>query len=632
MFASKTVTIIALFLLAGCASLAAPAQTVDTDQRAQPARSVIDLSGLWRWSVDPYADGYSGFHGGEAGYGSRRYNFITVEDEMRKNPTALFEYDMQNAKTAQIPGAWVGHEAEMRHYQGIVWYQNTFEYTQNHFESPLRNPERVFVEFGAVNYKADVYLNGVRLGSHEGGFTPFSFEITDTVIAGENVLTVGVDSRRDWQSVPPPVTDWETYGGITRPVKIVSKPNTYISSAWLSLNPQGMIEVDVDLDGADKAGARIELIIAELGVTLSGETDATGTWQAQFMAPDGLERWSPTSPKLYDITLSSNTDTWQDRIGFRTVEVVGEDILLNGKPIFLLGISVHEEEIGANPVRDITEANARALLMEVKEGLNGNFVRLAHYPHSDVMTRIADEIGLIVWSEIPVYWRIDWDNAETLDLAKLMIRENIMRDRNRASIMFWSVGNETPISDARNHFLSALIEQTRALDSSRLVTAALLTSKQNTDGVLVARINDTITDQLDVLSVNTYEGWYGSVPVNEVSDIRWDLDFNKPLIISEFGAGAFIGLSGEDVPRKFSLEYQDEVYRETLEMSEHISSLRGISPWILKDFRSPRRQHSIYQNGWNRKGLITETGERKPAFETLADHYGAIAAERDDER
>ena len=133
-----------------------------------------------------------------------------------------------------------------------------------------------------------------------------------------------------------------------------------------------------------------------------------------------------------------------------------------------------------------------------------------------------------------------------------------------------------------------------------------------------------MAEQLDVLSVNTYDGWYGPVAVADVSEIRWDLNFDKPLIISEFGAGAFIGLSGEAVPRKFSLEYQNEIYRETLEMSGHISSLRGISPWILKDFRSPRRQHSLYQNGWNRKGVITETGERKPAFFTLSDHYAEI--------
>lgn len=598
---------LASLLLATCTQASA---AIDYDD-------LIDLSGEWRWSIDPYADGYRGFHGGEAGYGSRRYNFIDVEEEMRRNPTALFEYDMQYARTAIIPSAWIGHEPEMRHYQGIVWYLREFELK-------LEDKERIFIEFGAVNYRADVYLNGQRIGEHVGGFTPFRFEVTNMATSGTNVLTVGVDSRRDWQSVPPPVTDWETYGGITRPVKVLRKPQTFIDQAWARLGKDGMLNIDIQLDGPGNAGASVEFQIPELELTLNGKTDTTGHWHARSEMPEQLVRWSPDEPRLYETVVRSGDDRWRDQVGFRTIEVSGEDILLNGKPIFLRGISLHEEEIGPNPVRNMNEQNAQALLEEVKNGLNGNFVRLAHYPHSNVMTRMADQLGLIVWSEIPVYWRIDWTNPGTLELARNMIRENIMRDRNRASIMFWSVGNETPISAPRNAFMSALVKETRSLDDSRLVTAALLTSKQKEEGVLTARIIDPLTEELDVLAVNTYEGWYGSVPVNEVSEIRWDLDFNKPLIISEFGAGAFIGLSGEEVPRKFSLEYQSEVYRETLEMSEHITSLRGISPWILKDFRSPRRQHSVYQNGWNRKGLITETGQRKPAFDILSRNYASI--------
>ena len=227
----------ALFMTGREPALIAPAsvpqaQISTTSHTIRPVKAaetgVTDLSGLWNWSVDPYSDGYAEFHGAEAGYGSRRYNFIDVEAEMRKNPTALFEYDMDHAKTAKIPGAWVGHEPEMRHYQGIVWYQREFELTPG-------NDERLFLEFGAVNYTADVFLNGKPLGQHKGGFTPFSFDVTNHAVDGVNKLTVGVDSRRDWQSVPPPVTDWETYGGITRPVHLVRRPKTYISDAWVRL-------------------------------------------------------------------------------------------------------------------------------------------------------------------------------------------------------------------------------------------------------------------------------------------------------------------------------------------------------------------------------------------------------------
>jgi beta-glucuronidase len=307
-----------------------------------------------------------------------------------------------------------------------------------------------------------------------------------------------------------------------------------------------------------------------------------------------------------------------DRIGFRTVEVRGTQILLNGKPIFLRGISMHEEELGNNPVRAITPAAARALLSEVKTGLNGNFVRLAHYPHSEVMTRMADELGLLVWSEVPVYWRVNWDNPATLMAARAQLREEILRDRNRAAIILWSVANETPVGDARNAFLRTLIGDVRALDDSRLVTAALLSGRKGN----VQTIDDPLVNDLDVMAVNTYNGWYTPDALADVPNLEWRSPVDKPLIFSEFGADALAGYhDAAAAPHKYSEEYQAEYYRQTLAMAAKVPFLAGMSPWILKDFRSPRRQHPVFQQGWNRKGLISETGMRKAAFFVLAAEY-----------
>jgi len=132
--------------------------------------SDIDLSGVWTWSIDPYEDGYFGFHGGPAGTGHLRYDVQDVGETTASDPIALYEYDMRLEKTAQIPGAWLGHSPEMRHYNGLVWYQRSFD-----LQPSTKEGERVFLEFGAVNYSADVYLNGKNLGKHEGGFTPFTF-------------------------------------------------------------------------------------------------------------------------------------------------------------------------------------------------------------------------------------------------------------------------------------------------------------------------------------------------------------------------------------------------------------------------------------------------------------------------
>jgi beta-glucuronidase len=309
-------------------------------------------------------------------------------------------------------------------------------------------------------------------------------------------------------------------------------------------------------------------------------------------------------------------------MGFRTIAVKGNQILLNGQPIFLRGISLHEEEFGPNPARNMTEPAARALLNEVKHGLHGNYVRLSHYPHAEVTLRLADEMGLLVWSEIPVYWTVDWDNPDVLRKALAMQAETVYRDRNRAAVVLWSVGNETPVSDARTRFHGAMADNVRALDPTRLVSAALLVKRTTIDGADVTVIDDPLMNKLDVLAVNTYAGWYGNDTLDALPDLRWSLPTDRPLILSEFGADALAG-HHDAARRKFSEEFQAEYYRKTLAMAERIPTLRGMSPWILKDFQSPRREHPVYQNGWNRKGLLSETGVRKEAFGVLADYYRA---------
>jgi len=583
------------------------------------ARHGVDLSGTWRYSIDPYRDGAEGFHGAAASKGHRRYDDVDVETEMRDDPSALYEYDMARAPTADLPGAWMGHDPQLRHYQGLMWYRRDFE-------TRREGSRRAHLRIGAADYRTAVYLNGVHVGDHEGGYTPFAFDVTALLRDGTNNVTLGVDSVRSTASVPPPVTDWETYGGVTRDIALIHTPATFIDDAWVRLTPDGRIVATIVLNGPDRAGQAVRVGIGGSGLTLEGRTDRNGEWTGSGPAPRGLALWSPETPTLHSVDFESDGDRLSDRVGFRTIAVSGEDILLNGRPVFLRGICLHEEEFGPDPARVITPETARALLSEAKTGLNCNFVRLAHYPHSEVMTRLADELGLMVWSEVPVYWRVDFADTGTLATARVMLADNIRRDRNRASIILWSVGNETPVGDARNAFLTTLARDVRALDDSRLVTAALLTERDRRDGVTEIRISDPLVAELDVMAVNTYNGWYSDDPLDALPAMRWRSDFAKPLIFSEFGADASAGFHDPERLRKFSEEFQAEYYRQTLAMAETVPFLRGLSPWILKDFRSPRRQHPVFQKGWNRKGLVTETGRRKQAFAVLADHYAHMAA------
>ena len=313
----------------------------------------------------------------------------------------------------------------------------------------------------------------------------------------------------------------------------------------------------------------------------------------------------------------------RDRIGLRTLATRGRELLLNGAPIFLKGISLHEEAFGPQGAR-VTEPGQTRALLEAAKALGCNFVRLAHYPHAEQAARIADELGLLVWAEIPVYWEeVAFESAATLALAKAMLGELITRDRNRASVMFWSIANETPISPARNRFLEALIAHARALDPTRLLTAAL---NKNVDvggvrdGESVISVEDPLAEALDVVAINQYEGWYGKRSPGEIATVRFVSRFERPLMFSEFGADALYGHHGPREER-WTEEHQAWLYAETLRVVAATPGCVGLSPWVLKDFQSPRRWHARFQGLWNRKGLLSPEGERKLAWAVLRDFY-----------
>lgn len=583
------------------------------------ARPGQDLAGLWTYSKDRYKASLANIHGEPPELGRQLYRDIDVTAAENANRYTFFEGDLQRAPRMQIPGSWNLPNTELRFYDGLIWFQRRFT------PAPLPAGQRAFLRFEAVNYQATVFLNGKLLGRHEGGFTPFTFEVTQLVRPGENHVTVAVDSARNDENIPPTFTDWELYGGITRSVKLVYTPRTYIDDEFIRLEEDGSISATVKLDGPDAAQQPVEVAIAALGVKVSGKTDANGEARLRFPAPAALKRWTPEQPQLYDVSIAAGPDRMTERMGFRTIKVVGRDILLNGKPVFLRGVSMHEEEFGPTPARIITPQAARALLSEVKHGLGGNYVRLSHYPHSELTVRLADEMGLLVWSEIPVYWSVDFKSPKALATARRMMAENILRDRNRASIFVWSVGNETPGTPERLSFQTTLVDDTRALDPTRLVSAALWASKKKVNGRIEARIEDPLADKLDLLAINTYNAWYGDDTLEDLAAMHWHDLHGKPLLLSEFGADAKAGFHDTATRRKFSEEFQADYYTATLQMAGNIGFLRGMSPWILKDFQSPRREHPIYQNGWNRKGVVSETGERKLAFKVLADYFKAKA-------
>ena len=425
-----------------------PTLLVDADHRTS-----MSLNGDWHVIVDPYDNGYYDFRMQPRADGYFR-------NEKPDGSGRLIEYDFSKSQTLRVPGDWNLQRDSLFFYEGTVWYEKDFQYQ--------RKPGmRTFLHVGAANYMSHVWVNGKKACDHEGGFTPFDCEVTGLLHDGNNFAVIYVNDQRRADASPTLNTDWWNYGGLTRDVSLIETPEKFVDDYSLQLQRGGRTSIKGWVQVVDAAaGTPVTIKIPELSVTLTASTDDQGRAAFSFQAPN-LQRWSPENPKLYDVEITAGSDSLKDTIGFRTVEVQGDNILLNGKSVFLRGVSIHAEAPYRSG-RAWSEQDAEALLGWAKD-LGANYVRLAHYPHDERMTRLADRMGIMVWSEVPVYWMIQWENPATLANATNQLQEMIRRDRNKASVVLWSVANETPNTPARLAFLKSLINTAHTDDPTRPV-------------------------------------------------------------------------------------------------------------------------------------------------------------------
>ena len=569
------------------------------------AYETMSLNGEWNYIVDVQEEGYYDYRMKPTPWGFFR-------NAKPQKPEDLIEYDFDKSPTMQIPSDWNTKDERLFFYEGTVWFKRSFQAV------PMEEC-RTLLYFGAVNYDCRVWVNGQEVGHHVGGFTPFNFDISDLLKEGENTVIVKVDNKRHPEDVPTQIFDWWNYGGITRDVKLVKVTPVYLEDYNVQLQKADAkakmreISFSAKLNKAE-AGHEVTLFIPELKLEQKLTTDAEGKVSGTMkVSAKKLTLWSPENPKRYQVQVTLDNSTVADEIGFRTIETRDKQILLNGQPIFLKGISIHNEKPNGGG-RANTVEDARTLLSWAKE-LGCNFVRLAHYPHHEEMVREAEKMGILVWSEIPVYWTIAWTNPATFANARQQLTDMISRDHNRANVIIWSIANETPHSAERDDFLGRLAQYARTLDDTRLISMAMeVTGASN----YVNRLNDNMNKYVDVVSFNEYIGWYRDV--NDAPKMTWEIPYNKPVIISEFGGGARYGYHGAQNQR-WTEEFQENLYRENLAMLDKIDGLSGTTPWILKDFRSPRRVLPGVQDYYNRKGLVSDKGEKKKAFFVLRDWY-----------
>lgn len=561
-------------------------------------RKLESLDGDWDFVLDLYDEGL-------------RQKWFEEDEAAIETWVKPRDYDGGAWQQVATPSCWNVVKPEWFYFEGAAWYGRTLKI------APPAADEKLFLRIGAANYEARVFLNGRFVGSHRGGSTPFLVDIGSAVHAGDNRLLIQVDNRRRPDRVPMHHTDWFNYGGLYREVGLLRLPKVYIKDFGVALIPEsGGKRIRADVTLSESVDGTAELIIA--GFAPARRIDIVGGHGVvEFEAAPEL--WSPEAPRLYDVSLTFGTDRVEDRIGFRTIERKGERILLNGKDIYLRGICAHEDDETAGKVSG--EADIRQRFTHAKE-LGCNYLRLAHYPHHEMAARIADEMGLMLWEEIPVYWAIDWTNPETYADAENQLRELVRRDRNRASVVIWGVGNENADTDERLSFMSRLAAAARAGDGTRLISAACLINRER------FAIEDRLADHLDIVGVNEYFGWY-EPSFDGLRRLLANSNPGKPVIITETGADALAGRMGDNATL-FSEAHQAAIYAEQLSLLSTASYVRGISPWILYDFRAERRQTAV-QRGWNRKGLIAaDKKTRKQAFYVLAEYYHQkIADERE---
>jgi len=555
---------------------------------ADLGRTKESLNGRWNFGIDQY----------DTCLRAKWFEEKSVNGEGFRLP---LDYSFDKWETMQIPSCWNLHQEKLFLYEGSMVFTRTFRYVN-------KGEDRVFIKFGAVNYIARVFLNKEYLGFHKGGSTPFYVEVTGK-LQEDNRIIVVVDNTRRSVQIPCENTDWFNYGGIYRDVELIRLPETYIKDYFIHLEPGSdfkKIRVDVSVEGSVQAGnARLSLPGLNIEADIQIEK-GYGTLSLECSP----ELWFPDSPKLYEVNLSYESDQIFDKVGFREIRARGTDILLNGERIFLKGVCCHEESVENG--KAISEAEIVQNILLAKE-MNCNFMRLAHYPHTERTAQIADEMGMLLWEEIPVYWAIDFENPVTLKDASNQLTELILRDRNRASVIIWSVGNENADTDYRLSFMSNLARTAKEIDPSRLISAACMTDHVNN------RIHDRLIEYLDIIGINEYCGWY-SPDFERLPKLFENSKPEKPVVITEFGADAKRGERGT-VDDMGTEDCQENVFKKQVETLGKIPYVKGTSPWILYDFRCPRRLHYL-QDYYNTKGLLTPDKKyKKRAYYIMKDFY-----------
>lgn len=589
-------------------------------------RNEFDLNGIWKFNPDPYQR-------------CRQQKWWEKEGD---NSSFFPCFNMAGMWDTNVPSTWKCEFEELKWYDGHANYARDFE-----LDEVPENME-AFLCFDGVTYRSEIYLNGEHVGNHEWGYSPFQYRVTD-LIKKQNRVFVLVDNFMREDRVPGIRCDWNNDGGITGGVKLIFVPKIFIENFRTETKIDGdeaVITVEVFLKSFayPEAEEKVTFAIPELGIEkeIIAKQGENATCEIRIKLSD-IELWNQENPKLYETVLKTQYETITDEIGYREIRTEGFKILLNGKELRLYGVAVHSEfpETG----RAATEEGIQLMLAKARE-LGCNFLRCAHYPYADIFARAMDKAGMLWWEEVPVYWLPKVHTEPQLSLALGMLHEAIVRDWNRAALIFWSVSNECAgdgsgkcksLEDGNYPYWVKACKMVRELDPGRLISSAdsahrhTVNTKWNPDAGDAFDNNihnqqwspghpDAFYDLMDVLGGNLYVSHPGDNPAATEKYVEMLRKYNKPLMITEFGS---MSTTDDDPAGKNSADLghpkrHEKILREAYQAYQKAPEIVGYVPWSLMDVRVP--MHWRWYNrgsGTFAYGLLDNNYKKKYVFDVV---------------
>ena len=590
-------------------------------------REVKYLDGVWDFTLSPDE---------ETGFREQWFNRSLSES-------------IQSVIPMPVPSSYndITQQKDIRDYVGWVWYQRKF-FVSRHWS----HDKVVYLRFDSVHYEARVFFNGKPIINHTGGHLPFQADVTNILKFGSaNLLTVAVDNSLTSSTVPQgvikhfndsdrypngykrlyPMFDFFNYAGIHRSVRLYAVPQTHIHdiSIRTSITRSGKGVIDYSFVYDDNSLTRN--VISRQGffclVQILDDNDkvvskATGCKGSLII--DNPQLWWPIDMSLnpgylyigqFILSNGSETiDSYYEKIGIRTVEATNTSFLINGQPFYFKGFGKHEDSAVRGRGLDIPLIIKDYNLIK---WVGANSFRTSHYPYSEEMMDQADEQGIVVIDECPAVGLHSFSH-ELYEKHSLSIQELIQRDKNRPSVVMWSIANEPQSQDRRaDEYFKKLVLLTKSFDETRPITAAL-----NQD------VNqDHLAQYLDVIMINRYYGWYEDTGASNL--IRKQLTFdlknwfekhNKPVMMSEYGADSVSGVHA-DPSYVFTEDYQAELMIENFaafDEARREGFFVGEMIWNFQDFMTDQTVQRVFGN---KKGIFTRDRQPKAAARLLKCRY-----------